>query len=551
VQTGKIGCEKEPQTRGGPRWFAKGDLPHDSGEVKTHHELFALLNKVYSARLTGQLQMVLGRVERQLFFDGGQLVFASSSDRFDSLGEMMLREGAITQAQFEEASELMKTGQRFGSALAEMEVLSVGEIADWIQRQLTLITISVLNYRACRFYFFGGLDKNVVPDVAIAVPLGRLLLDVVRVASDLPLEELAADTGLRVTTSQDPLLRYQAVELNESERKLLGCADQDSSFPELVAHSGLSIEVASRALYALLVLGEVVCVDRAPDEEAEREVARRERAEVRNSPQPRPAQSPAPRGASKGESTETPSSQPFDAKQFEQEIRSRLVVASKSTYYELLGVTATSPLEQVRENFHGLARKFHPDRHMGRSELLGLLQDLMGRLTLAYKTLMDDQLRAAYDKEIASAGAFDLGKEKSEAQETVEECFNRAKQAVRAKNFAGSIFWLRKCVEIAPDVAKYHAMLARSLGAIPAYRKDAVHHFKMALELDPWNTSACYQFGELYELLGLPWRAVDLYRRVLEIDPQHAKAMERLAALDEAKKPADKSFISRIFRRKK
>jgi tetratricopeptide (TPR) repeat protein len=294
-----------------------------------------------------------------------------------------------------------------------------------------------------------------------------------------------------------------------------------------------------------------VCVDRAPDEEAEREVARRERAEVRNSPQPRPAHSPAPRGASKGESTETPSSQPFDAKQFEQEIRSRLVVASKSTYYELLGVTATSPLEQVRENFHGLARKFHPDRHMGRSELLGLLQDLMGRLTLAYKTLMDDQLRAAYDKEIASAGAFDLGKEKSEAQETVEECFNRAKQAVRAKNFAGSIFWLRKCVEIAPDVAKYHAMLARSLGAIPAYRKDAVHHFKMALELDPWNTSACYQFGELYELLGLPWRAVDLYRRVLEIDPQHAKAMERLAALDEAKKPADKSFISRIFRRKK
>jgi len=96
-------------------------LPLDSGEVKTHHELFVLLNKIYAARRTGQLQLVLGPVERQLFFNGGQLVFASSSDRFDSLGEMMIREGAITQAQFEEASELMKTGQRFGSAPAKRQ----------------------------------------------------------------------------------------------------------------------------------------------------------------------------------------------------------------------------------------------------------------------------------------------------------------------------------------------------------------------------------------------------------------------------------------------
>jgi len=226
---------------------------------------------------------------------------------------------------------------------------------------------------------------------------------------------------------------------------------------------------------------------------------------------------------------------------------------AKGTYYDLLGVSATSSLEQVRENFHRMARKFHPDRHMGRSQVLDLLQDLMGRLTLAYKTLMDDKLRAAYDKEIAEAGAFTLGREKSETQETVDDCLNHAKQALRAKNFAGSIFWLKKCVETAPDVAKYHAMLARSLGALPHYRKDAVHHFTVALQLDPYNTSACYQFGELYEVLGLPWRAVALYKRILEMDSQHAKAIERLAALD-ARKPQEKpekSLFSRLFKRNK
>ncbi len=132
-------------------WFERGPLPLDSGEIKTHHELFALLNKIYSARLTGQLQLVLGRVERQLFFDGGQLVFATSSDRQDSLGEMMLREGAITQGQFEEAAELVKTGQRFGSAIAEMGIFTVDQVVGWVQRQLTQITSSVLDYPSGRF----------------------------------------------------------------------------------------------------------------------------------------------------------------------------------------------------------------------------------------------------------------------------------------------------------------------------------------------------------------------------------------------------------------
>ena len=544
-------------------WFTRRSLPVDSGEVKTHHELFALLNKIYSARMTGQLQLVLGRIERQLFFDGGQLVFATSSDRHDSLGEMMLRQGALTQAQFEEASELVKTGQRFGSALAEMGVRTVDEITVWIQRQLTQITTSVLDYPACRFYFFNSLEKNVVPEISIPVPLGKLLLEAVRRADDLPLDHLAADPDLRVTLSPDPLLRYQAVELNRDERSLLASLSQPMPAKDLLSRSGLDASVAARALYALLVLGEVVSADLLAAEQAAPRPQPTQPKAVQVPPPPAPAtpvptakpvaaaapaeppvsQAPAPQSQAADKSS--------DAKKFEDEIRALLAQASKCTYYELLSVTATSTVEQVKENFHRMARKFHPDRHMGHSEWLDLLQDLMGRLTIAYKTLTDDQQRAAYDKQIAAAGAFALGhQEKTEELETVEECLARAKQALRAKNFAGSLLWLRKCVELAPNVAKHHAMLARSLAAFPQYRQDAVHHFNLAIELDQWNTSTYFQFGELYEAMGLPWRAVPLYRRILEIDPEHAKALDRLAALETKPRASrGKSFLSRLLHR--
>src|SRR5882672_5215757 len=538
-------------------WFERGPLPLDSGEIKTHHELFALLNKIYSARLTGQLQLVLGRVERQLFFDGGQLVFATSSDRQDSLGEMMLREGAITQSQFEEAAELVKTGQRFGSAIAEMGIFTVEQVVGWVQRQLTQITSSVLDYPSGRFYFFSSLEKNVVPEISIPVPLGKLLLEAVRRAKDLPLQHLAADADLQIDLSPDPLLRYQAVELDHIERRLLASISHPVSANFFLANCTVPKETAARAIYALLVLGAVISVKKPSGADHSKLAAEQT---VWHTPIPVPTPTaipvveqlspiaePEPQAAPVAEDS-------LDAKKFEEEIRSLLDLAGKSTYYELLGLSATSPPEQIKENFHRMARKFHPDRHMGHSEWLDLLQDLMARLTIAYKTLLDEPKRVAYDKQIAAAGAFTLGQDKTESEETVDECLTRAKQALRARNFAGSILWLRKCVEIAPDVAKHHAMLARSLAAFPQYRQDAVRHFSMAIELDQWNTSAYFQFGELYEVMGLPWRAVPHYRRILEIDPEHAKAIERLAALENetssVKPNSGKSFLSRMLHRK-
>lgn len=308
---------------------------------------------------------------------------------------------------------------------------------------------------------------------------------------------------------------------------------------------------AARALYALLVLGAVVSV-RAPAQPAETGQPAEQStpsAPAASTPREQPAvvaAAPEPECLASAEDS-------LQAKKLEEEIRALLDLAGKATYYELLGVTATSPPEHVKENFHRMARKFHPDGHMGHSEWLDLLQDLMGRLTIAYKTLVDEQKRAAYDKHIA-AGVFTLGQEKTETEETVDECLSRAKQALRAHNFAGSILWLRKCVEIAPNVAKHHAMLARSLAAIPQYRQDAVRHFSLAIELDEWNTSTYFQFGELYEVMRLPWRAVPLYRRILEIDPNHTKAIERLAALetqsDTASSKSERSFLSRILQRK-
>lgn len=233
---------------------------------------------------------------------------------------------------------------------------------------------------------------------------------------------------------------------------------------------------------------------------------------------------------------------------FESELNKLLEVARQGTHYQLFGVAADASGKEIRTNFYRLARQFHPDYHMGNPEWMPALKELIGLATSAYKTLFDEGKRAQYDAHLSTSGAFHLHRVKTAAQETIQQCFSHANECLRAGNFVGSIVWLRKCVDMSPDEARYHALLARSLSAVSQYRQEAIQEFERAIELSPWDTAAYMQFAELYESMQLISRARSLYSKVLEINPVHAQAGERLTALGEERVEKSSSF-SGVFRR--
>jgi tetratricopeptide (TPR) repeat protein len=234
---------------------------------------------------------------------------------------------------------------------------------------------------------------------------------------------------------------------------------------------------------------------------------------------------------------------------FEREVRQLIEMTGKSTYYQLLEVTSDSPNSQVKRNYYSLARKFHPDNHMGNRYLVAPLKDLMGVISEAYKTLGNEERRAAYDKRLAGMGGFTMQRGKSGAAGDIDAWMERANECLRAKNFVGSIVWLRKCLEASPEQASYHAMLARSLGTIPQYQDEAIELFQRAIEMDPWKVPVYLQFAELLEDMQLPERVHAVYSKLLEISPTNARAHQRLAEL-EADGVGGKPLISHFFSRK-
>jgi tetratricopeptide (TPR) repeat protein len=250
-------------------------------------------------------------------------------------------------------------------------------------------------------------------------------------------------------------------------------------------------------------------------------------------------------------------SSPADQLSFDRELVHLLELTQKGTYYQLLDVTADSTPAQIKRNFYSLARKFHPDHHMDHPELVESLQKLMEVAAQAYQTLADGKRRAVYDKALAASGTFSFHRVRTEAQETIEGCLVRANECLRAQNFVGSILWLRKCVAMAPENARYRALLARSLGTVAQYRDEAAEHFQVAVELDPLNLNVLFQFAELCEEIMLHSRARALYAKILEIDSSHARSLERLAEMNSRQHSAsaDKvtkssTVMSRMFGKK-
>jgi tetratricopeptide (TPR) repeat protein len=235
--------------------------------------------------------------------------------------------------------------------------------------------------------------------------------------------------------------------------------------------------------------------------------------------------------------------------EFERELNELITATGKGSYYELLGVTSDSPLRQIKKNYHLLARKFHPDNHADDPATAAQLKDLMVLIAEAYRTLTIEEKRTAYDKKMAARASSGKMRPRSGIEESIEEWFGHANDCLRAKNFVGSIVWLRKCQEAAPEQALYRALLARSLGTVPQFRPEAIQQFEKAIELDPWREPVYLQFGELLETMGLATRARGIYTDLLEFNPASARARERLAALD-AERKTEKAGAGRWFNKR-
>ena len=105
----------------------------------------ALLCSVYRNKESGLLTCVANEHRKTIVFREGQIIFASSTDPDERLGQALLRQGKITIRDFLIATQMVRADRRFGAILCETNAIAPEDLVDGVRKQVRDIVIGMFD----------------------------------------------------------------------------------------------------------------------------------------------------------------------------------------------------------------------------------------------------------------------------------------------------------------------------------------------------------------------------------------------------------------------
>jgi curved DNA-binding protein CbpA len=188
----------------------------------------------------------------------------------------------------------------------------------------------------------------------------------------------------------------------------------------------------------------------------------------------------------------------------------------KANHFEVLGVTPGATSEQVRDAFHALSRKFHPDRFHGRQlgAFKGKIDTIFKRLVEANNVLTDPDKRQRYLDENpfvraairAATSSSGVAPAAAPAPKSADEEARDAERRLRLARHP----YLAKVTKIQEQLSKARAHIAKN---------EFSHAFSLlnlATQIDPQNVEVKTLLADVRKKNEVQRSETD-YRRALEL----------------------------------
>jgi len=233
-----------------------------------------------------------------------------------------------------------------------------------------------------------------------------------------------------------------------------------------------------------------------------------------------------------------------EGRELEAEMSQRFDQMDTQDLYQVLGVSPSAPADDIRRAYYGLARRFHPDR-VRNDQVKPRAEKVFGRITEAYATLSDPDVRQRYDLEEAGRAPNRGDSHTADTTDLARQNFRTGREHLERGHLAEALGFLVNACRQDPTRPEYFELLGVTQSKNPRFRKDAEENLLKAIALDPASASAHAHLGALYDRTGAADKAREMYRKALEWDPDNAIARQGL----ETPEPARKGILGLFSRR--
>lgn len=215
-----------------------------------------MLATIHRYGVPGVMEFASEGITKRVFFINGDVIFATSSNRSESLGDYLLREGRITKAQHRVSVDHLNQspGRRHGSVLVELGFLGAHELGTAVREQVQLILWSLFNWEQGEVAFrVGRFRDDEVYKIKIPTPRAVLsgckrITDGKKVTSRLG----GRTTIFRQVERPDHLALLR---LESGEQQMLDMIDGKATLFELCEKGPMTPGLNARVLYAFTELG--------------------------------------------------------------------------------------------------------------------------------------------------------------------------------------------------------------------------------------------------------------------------------------------------------
>lgn len=217
-------------------------------------------------------------------------------------------------------------------------------------------------------------------------------------------------------------------------------------------------------------------------------------------------------------------------------------------YYEVLGVSRKATSAEIRSAYLKLARDKHPDRHQDPTAK-AQAQEEFKVITTAFNTLCNEKQRGEYDQELSRP------KQATTPAEQAKQAYRKGLERFEARDYHEAVTQFRSAVEQAPEVARYHAALGRTLSRNPHWAREAISCLETAARLEPGHAAHHAELAQVLHAQGLKLRAKKAAEAALRLAPADAEAQRIAAEVGAASEPQaepqeGKGLLGGLFRKK-
>jgi hypothetical protein len=192
-----------------------------------------IVRQLARIKSTGSLYLLNGKTKKVVFFDRGEPISVRSNVTAECLGQVLAREGLITQAQCDQTLEsIRRTGKKQGELLVEMGLLSEGNLRYGLEAQLRHKLYDVFSWDDGRYQYKPDVQGDDY-GLRMASHAQGLIVDALLETAD----EAYAKQSLEPFKDRFPLVDNNNVklEVTPEEDYFLTCLDGSQSIGELLS----------------------------------------------------------------------------------------------------------------------------------------------------------------------------------------------------------------------------------------------------------------------------------------------------------------------------